>query len=309
MIAEAKIIELARRIEGLFLGPAKGSNEVSIFLCGGNGKREEEIRKRLRRKMGGQVSKYRYRVYFPEDMFMELILGHERRDLLRLENMLGDSVNAVTILLESPGTFTELGAFANHDKLKDKLIIVVDPKYARAKSFINFGPIRYLRRATRSKILFSKIEYENLDSLVRQISGAAREIAKHSLVRIGLTNPIAAYEFYLALIYVFDPVSLIKVLEIAEKLSRSDGGDIERAAAQSVINTLINEQKVTYSAGVLSTTSQGIDSLIYKDRTKRAANKIVAELTELRVETLNLILRRKYYKKCVGQSNLVELVT
>ena len=309
MIVEAKVIEIARRIEDQFLSTANNPNDISIFLCGGKDKQEVELRKRLRTRISAAISKYRYRVYFPEDMFVELILGHQRHDLLSLENLLADSVNAVAILLQSPGTFTELGAFANHDKLKDKLIIVVNPKYAHVKSFINLGPIRYLRRKSKSKVLFCQIKLPNLDNLAKRISDSAREITKFSLPKIELTNPIATYEFYLALIYVFDPIPLTKILEIATMLSGSTNKSIVSTAAQTVINTLISEQKITYSAGVLSTTPQGVNTLIYNNRTKKNINKISTTLTELRVKTLNLTLRKNYYKKCVGQSNLVELVT
>jgi len=54
-------------------------------------------------------------------MFIEFILGHQKQDLLTLENLLADSVNTVVILLQSPGTFTELGAFTNYEKLTEML--------------------------------------------------------------------------------------------------------------------------------------------------------------------------------------------
>ncbi len=299
-ILESKVIEIVREIEAHFLSSSRYANEISIFLCGGKDKQDEHLRKKIQKRMEAIISKYRYRVYFPEDMFVELILGHQRYDLLSLENLLADSVNSVVILLQSPGTFTELGAFANHDRLKDKLIVVTDPKYQNVKSFINLGPIRHLRRDSKSKVLFCEMSIRNLDNLVTKITDATREIAKSSSPAIDLTNPIATCEFYLALIYVFDPLPITMVLQIAENLQGSKNVNVVKTVAQTVINILFNEHKITCSSGVLSVAPNGINALIYTNRTKKNINKILTILTELRVKALNLTLRKKFYKKWVG---------
>jgi len=86
-------------------------------------------------------AKNTYNVYYPETLFAEIANGYQRRDLLTLENLLALSVTSIVVPLESPGTFAELGAFANHEILKDKLIIITNPKHKMARSFINDGPI------------------------------------------------------------------------------------------------------------------------------------------------------------------------
>jgi hypothetical protein len=299
---ENRILEISRLVKDRFLTTQRDPNEFSLFLCGGKGGEEESLRRILRKRISNLISKYRYRIYFPEDMFVELTLGHQRHDLLSLENILAKSVDCVVILLQSPGTFTELGAFANHRRLRDKLIIVTDPKYARDKSFINLGPIRYLKRQSKSKILFCKINVRNLKNLVKYITDAVREIAKSSSSPpvVDLTNPIATYEFYLALVYVFDPISLKRTLDIVDNLSDVKQRTTVNTVAQSVINILINEQKITCGAGLLSTSEKGIDSLIYSNRTKKNTKIILSSLTGLRVRALNSTLRKDYYRKWVG---------
>jgi len=118
-------MSIAREIESHFLGDHKGGSEFFVFLCGGTETAQEQMRRAVGGELSSVRSKYRYVPYYPEDMFVEMILGHARRDLLSLENMLAQSVHVVAILLSGPGTFTELGAFANHPVLKDKLILLI----------------------------------------------------------------------------------------------------------------------------------------------------------------------------------------
>jgi hypothetical protein len=224
-------------------------------------------------------------------MFIELIFGHQKQDLLTLENLLADSANVVVILLQSPGTFTELGAFTNYDRLCNKLIIIMNPKYAPSRSFINLGPIRYLKKNTKSKILYSPMEPGNLDNLAKQIVDKARDVARHSLPARNLSNLISACRFYLALIYVFDPIPQSTILSISSTFSVKDKGILVKAG-EAVINTLMNDRKLSLSSGNLSTTSKGVEDLIYNNRSKKSARNVSEFLTRLRLAALNLTLRK-----------------
>ena len=290
-----KIIEIANKLNTQFLDKSQNLNEISIFLCGGSGKEEEKFR----RKAGDKIcatskrSPYKYSVYYPEDMFIELILGYQKQDLLTLENLLADSASAVVILLQSPGTFTELGAFTNYKKLSNKLIVIIDPKYTRKKSFINLGPVRFLKTKTKSKVLFIPMNNSNLNKLVEQITEITRDMDKHSLPIRDLTNPIFAYRFYLALIYIFEPIPKNAILTISKLLDTNEERNIV-TVAEIVINSLINERRVSLSSKNLSTTSKGADDLIYGSNTRKRAHLVLEFLTELRLEALNLIYRKNY---------------
>lgn len=62
-------------------------------------------------------------------------------DLLTFEEFLAEISDCIVLLVESPGSFCELGAFAYADRLfAEKLLIVVDNKYRGSKSFILTGP-------------------------------------------------------------------------------------------------------------------------------------------------------------------------
>lgn len=291
----SKIIEIADKLNKQFLNKSQDLNEISIFLCGGSDKEQKKFRRKIGEKICGtsKHSNYKYSVYYPEDMFMELILGHQKKDLLSLENLLAGSANAVVILLQSPGTFTELGAFTNYKKLSNKLIVIIDPKFSRKNSFINLGPVRFLRTKTKSKVLFIPMDNSNFNKLVERITDTARDITKHSFPKRGLANPIFAFRFYLALIYVFEPIPKNAILTISKLLATNKERNIG-IVAEIVINNLINDRRVSLSSKNLSTTSKGADDLIYGGNTKKRAHLISAFLTELRLEALNLIYRKKY---------------
>ena len=288
-----KIIEIANKLNTQFLNKSQNLNEISIFLCGGSGKEEEKFRRKVGEKISSKLSHYKYSVYYPEDMFIELILGYQKQDLLTLENLLADSASAVVILLQSPGTFTELGAFTNYKELSNKLIVIIDPRFARKRSFINLGPVRFLRTKTKSKVLFIPMNNSNLNKLVERITENTRDVAKHSLPIRDLTNPIFAYRFYLALIYIFEPIPKNAILAILRSLATNEERNIV-TVAEIVINSLINERKVSLSSKNLSTTSKGADDLIYGGNTKKRAHFVLEFLTELRLEALNLIYRKNY---------------
>ena len=198
----ANILRISETIKNAFLDSLSTENLISIFLCGGNSIPDAKFRRQLGLNITKIHSKYQYSVFYPEDMFIELILGHQHKDLLKLESLLAVGVHCVVILLQSPGTFTELGAFANYEDLKNKLVVVVDPKYKLKRSFITLGPLRFLLSETDSKVIYTEIKQENRDVLTKKISEASREIAKHSPPVNDLSNPISSQKFYLAMIYV-----------------------------------------------------------------------------------------------------------
>lgn len=293
LVLNSKITDLASQLKVQFLEALGSSEDISLFLCGGSQQQQAEFRRILGKEIASVKSKYMYSVYYPEDMFVELVLGHQRQDLLNLENMLAESVHCVIILLQSPGTLTELGAFANHERLRDKLIVIVDPEHRRKQSFISHGPIRSLLRKTRSKVLYSRMDSSNLDALVKQLTEAARDIARNSSRTSDLSNPVLSYGFYMALIYVFDPIPRYVVFDIL-RVIQADRQDIAMAAAETVLNRLISERKVICDKENLSITEKGIDSLIYNSRTKKKSMSILSLLSGLRMEALNLTLRKGY---------------
>jgi hypothetical protein len=287
-----RVIEIASTLRDQFLGPS-ATSDISVFLCGGASKNEAGLRRKLGRGLAALKSKYRYSVSYPEDMFVELILGHQKLDLLTLENLLAKSVSAVAILLHSPGTFTELGAFSNHEQLRDKLIVVPDPKFRKSKSFISTGPIRLLQKSTSSRVLFLKMDEANLEQLVKGVSEASRAIASAHPPLRNLTNAILCYEMYLALLYVLDPMPRWAFAQIASTLE-PDAAEDAKICAETVVNGLINQGNALLISQSVTISTRGVEKLFVEAGTARRIADLKELLSKLRILALNGQLRKRY---------------
>ena len=287
-----RVIEIASRLQGKFLGPS-ASSDISIFLCGGAGSTENELRRKLGASLVALKSKYRYSIFYPEDMFVELVLGHQKQDLLTLENLLANSVSAVAILLRSPGTFTELGAFSNHERLKNKLVVVVDPKHMKSQSFINTGPLRHLRKETSSRVLFLKMDEPNLDPLAKGVAEASRSIANAHPPNRDLTNPIACRELYLALLYVLDPVPR-KAFALIARTLKPDEKDLAQISAETVVNGMINSGEALLVSQNVVISEKGVETLYAGAGSARRLTDLKGFLGSLRISALNGQLRKRY---------------
>src|SRR5690606_21262580 len=64
---------------------------------------------------------------------------------LEMENQLADLADAVIIIVESPGTFAELGAFSSNPSLRKKMLPILSHEYKNIKdSFIATGPVQWI---------------------------------------------------------------------------------------------------------------------------------------------------------------------
>ncbi|MCF7838328.1 MAG: retron St85 family effector protein [Candidatus Marinimicrobia bacterium] len=288
----AQLVEIAGKLRDYFL-VSSSMADVSIFLCGGAGRSDGDVRRGLGDAISALKSKYRYSVHYPEDIFIELVLGHQRQDLLTLENLLARSVSAVVLLLQSPGTFTELGAFSNHDLLKDKLVVVVDPRYKKAQSFINVGPLRYLAKETSSHVLFLEMANANLSALVKAVGEASRAIAVAHPPKRDLTNPIACYGLYLALLYVLDPVPRVSFAELARTL-QPDDRNLVATVAETVANGLVNNGDALLVSQHLHLSRKGVDTLFASAGSARRLARLKDMLWDQRIRGLNGTLRKRY---------------
>lgn len=287
-----RVIEIASKLQRQYLGPP-ATSAISIFLCGGADGPDQDLRTKLGSALSNLKSKYRYSVFYPEDMFVELVLGHQKQDLLTLENLLAESVSAVAILLHSAGTLTELGAFANHELLKHKLVVVMDPKYRKAPSFINAGPIRHLQKETSSRVLFLKMDEANLDGLVKGVAEASRAVGGERPPSRDVTNPIVCYELYLALLYVLDPVPRKAFAEIAGAL-KPEAVERARISAETVVNGMINNGDALLVSRNVQISQKGIETLYSGAGSARRLADLRVFLSSLRISALNGQLRRRY---------------
>lgn len=138
-------------------------SNIDLFLCGGasskiNASNRDLLRKRLEKN--DKLS-----IFYPEDMFMEL-LSRKKYDLFTLENFLAENSDLIMIVCESPGSFTELGAFTSNDKILDKLVVLIQKKYKNDKSFIMQGPVRYIESKNKNNVIYFNNDMDDMEKAV-----------------------------------------------------------------------------------------------------------------------------------------------
>jgi len=130
------------------------SRKITIFLCGGfNSHRREILAEYLR-------THRKWPVFFADDVWKILSQGDD--NALGMENQLGDFSDVIVIIAESPGTFAEIGAFANIVNLREKLLIIVNKAYQNDDSFLNTGPLRWIKAESK----FEGVLYVDFDHFI-----------------------------------------------------------------------------------------------------------------------------------------------
>ena len=109
-----------------------------IFLCGGAGRKSRDALRNYLHKHAPDLG-----IFYAEKVW-EHIAEFGERDALQMEAELASLADLVVIIVESPGTFTELGAFSLSPPLRKKLLTIVDERYRDESSFISNGPLRWI---------------------------------------------------------------------------------------------------------------------------------------------------------------------
>ncbi|WP_044880936.1 retron St85 family effector protein, partial [Bacillus toyonensis] len=262
------------------------SEELNIFLIGADVKDKKSMRYKIQNNLKNSAN-----IYLPENIFEEDILQKEH-NLLSLENILADSVDAVVMCIESPGSFTELGAFSNHKELSQKLIVCPDIKYKRAKSFINLGPIKYLKQKTKSIIFhldYSKeLSSEDSQSLIKNIKKIKRN---NGITNYDISNPIFTEKYVLALLYVLENITKTDIIDIIKTL-KDEPNEKEKVInlVHSSLSTLSQKKELNFNFNekLYSLSPKGKERLLNEYK----ASFIYKNLDILRIEVLNFQLRR-----------------
>jgi hypothetical protein len=109
------------------------------FLCGGQASdRRERIKEYFTRHRPD------FLVFYAEQVWS--VIAHHRgtTNALAAEAELAQLADIVIIVVESAGTFTELGAFSLSPDLRSKLLPILPLEHQLDESFINTGPIRWI---------------------------------------------------------------------------------------------------------------------------------------------------------------------
>jgi hypothetical protein len=93
-----------------------------VFLCGANGSKGRDALRDYLHKFTPNLN-----VFYAERVW-QTIADLGERDALQMEEELAKLADLVIIIVQSPGTFTELGAFSLSPPLRRKMLAIVDEK-------------------------------------------------------------------------------------------------------------------------------------------------------------------------------------
>lgn len=272
--------------------PKLRTRNLNVFLVGAGPGNPKSIRDSIRK----ELITWRYYnwldVYYPEELFEELLGRGKHFDLLSLENLLAESVHTVVIILESPGAIAELGAFANHKELCNRLVVIVDSKYLKAKSFIVLGPIRYLKKKTKSIVIDHNLRNPQIQELSQQIWHSIRKVSESVKVDTSVANPIVAQHFLLVAIYIMEPAETEALNNLIQVIQKQPIDDIATIVSCS-LNILLRNGEVALKEKQYHLTKKGLGRLRQIMKMEYEGQKIEHYLDTLRVKFLNRTLRRQ----------------
>lgn len=184
----------------------------------------------------------------PEEHFRRL-LEDDRVSLLALENVLAESVDALIICPESPGSYAELGAFVNRNDLLPKIIVISELKYKNRKSFLRRGPEQSVLLYNSSNVHW--IERGKTDSMETACSKIL-----HGLSPAPLPSPNGIFVLQSALLialYVFESLSS----EVIHYFCGSYG-EMQRPIAKAIREELYDKQFLVSKSSRIALTSTGL---------------------------------------------------
>ena len=265
--------------------------KTTIFLCGAGSKSPESVRQQIDRELTTRRYSYMYDMFYPEDLFGELLFGPNHHDLMTLENILADSVDSIVIAVESYGAVAELGTFASNPQLRIKLVCIVDKKYKKDKSFINYGPLRLIRSTHEGQIVYG--DYQDvpamMDRIRRAISKAKRTPGKTTDVK----NVVQAHHFILSSIYLLQPVSRDVLIELVTHAS-STNTQTSTALTAGALSILSKKREIELSPDGYRLAELGMEhfkALGRRGRTKRSFS--IESMDQIRIGILNWKYRGK----------------
>ena len=142
-------------------------------------------------------------------------------DTLTFEELLAELSEDIIIIIESPGTICELGAFT----------IINDKRYKDEKSFINEGPIRKIYMNDEERYILVDDEYKLFKGNF-QLNDCIRRIKEKKIIitpnnnnkKIDLRNLI--YEL-LNIVELFEPITKYELFYIYKRVKEFSNYDIE----------------------------------------------------------------------------------
>ena len=183
-----------------------------VFLCGGlNSIPRDRLAQYLRNNLS-------LLVFYAEEVWTA-ISAQPSVNALEMENQLANLADIVIVIVESAGTFAELGAFSLSPNLRSKLLPVLDRQFRDGTSFIETGPVRWVDAASQ----FAPSILTNLETILDATGDIEDRISRLPLAGSERINELPSSPkhtvfFVCDLIAVFGPCSVEDLQFCADRL-------------------------------------------------------------------------------------------
>ena len=189
------------------------NNIVDVFLCGGaSSKNELSTRDKLKIEL---EKNGKFRILYPEELFMDLLTTNKEQDLLSLEKVLARNCDYICIVCESVGSFVELGAFTNNSDTFDKVIALVQTKYKNQNSFLMLGPIAYIKSKNKKKVIFYN---KNIEDSSKELMSTISKLVKGNRTSGDIDNIVGMHYFTLCVLYFFREIDVLVFIDLLKKI-------------------------------------------------------------------------------------------
>ncbi len=271
---------------------------IVVFLCGGaSNKKYKSMRDKLKKQLD-IPRKYRVpiRVFYPEDLVIEVFNRTTNADLLSYESFLANNSDVIVIVCESAGSLVELGAFVNSKFTQEKVIALIDKKHSKDQSFIMLGPIKYLNKLGKNNVLyyFPKDEKKTYSDVAEIITKKTGYHKKSMLPKMKLNTIVGMHFFIQLLLYFYKELSSVKLSEMLKYVIKENKLEVEDfdLLLQSSIKLLLIEKsmikRIENNISLYSLSSTGYNSIV--EMINKCANAYICD--KIRVD----IMYVDYYK-------------
>ncbi|CAN5896463.1 hypothetical protein BH24GEM1_BH24GEM1_01900 [soil metagenome] len=184
-----------------------------VFLCGArNSLPRDRLAAYLRQHLPVLV-------FYAEGVWEAIAQYRPEANALEMEGELASLADAVIVIVESPGTFAELGAFALTDSLRVKLLPILEISFRGQKSFLESGPVRWIDRSSH----FRPSIWTCLESILEAAGEIEERLARIAKPRPAEITDLSASPqhlvFFLAdLVSVFGPCPKSQIDRLAEAI-------------------------------------------------------------------------------------------
>lgn len=235
------------------------SQSCYVFLCGGAGKGH------IRNKVRPLLESKHFQILYPEDLFMEMLNRDKNSDLLEYENLLADNADVVCVICESMGSAVEMGAFIQNVEIKKKMVIAVNKRYSRDKSFVMMGPVKQLEKSNANGVVIFK--EGDASALCEKLSKEFRRLRRKTIINKDQSfNTLAAYiSFIPIIVYFYQSISRktihksIKAMLNEKKQCPPKYNELFNAAIKYLlkIGTLVTSYDINNNDEIFSLSSKG----------------------------------------------------